>query len=265
MASVVFSLNGIKTVIQCTKDNKMKDICIRFASKVKLNINSLIFLYGGNQINYNLTFQQQANRMDNNFNQMEILVYQTENDDEFKCKKCGEKIELPFIDNIIKNNTNQKDMLIEMKNQLDNTINLNNINDILRKIKMIKILLDNLIKDNEKSITEINNSIHFAENKANKDKQYNFEIIKTIGFNAYQEEALSSIIVDSVKQNENYKDIANCIFGYCQFSELFDKGKWIISIGERDAYSSYGSSKKFYSCYFQSYKIILFFLEENNN
>jgi len=32
------------------KRRKKKDICLRFANKVQKNINSLLFLYGGNQL-----------------------------------------------------------------------------------------------------------------------------------------------------------------------------------------------------------------------
>ena len=50
-ANAIFTLNGIDLKIQCKTDEKMKDICLKYASKIKTNINSLIFLYGGNQIN----------------------------------------------------------------------------------------------------------------------------------------------------------------------------------------------------------------------
>ncbi len=35
----------------------MKDICNKFAVKADININSLLFMYGGNKINYELTFK----------------------------------------------------------------------------------------------------------------------------------------------------------------------------------------------------------------
>ena len=59
--------------------------------------------------------------MDNNINQKKILVYQSENDG-LKCKKCLETIHLDILDNIIKYNNEQKNILIEMKNQIDNII-----------------------------------------------------------------------------------------------------------------------------------------------
>ena len=128
----------------------MQQVC----KKVEININSLLFVYGGNKINYELTFKQHVNSMDNNINEMKILVYQNENE-EFKCRKCRETIHLDIFDNIIKYNNEQKDTLIEMKNQIDSIIKLNNIADIIRKIKLIKIILDNLISENEKSLKYI--------------------------------------------------------------------------------------------------------------
>ena len=54
-ANVIFTLDGANLTIQCSKSDKMRDICQRFAIKSEKNINSLIFLYSGNQLNLNLT------------------------------------------------------------------------------------------------------------------------------------------------------------------------------------------------------------------
>ena len=56
MALANFTFNGIKTTIQCVKEDKMKNICAKFASKIDKEINSLYFLYNGNQLNKELTF-----------------------------------------------------------------------------------------------------------------------------------------------------------------------------------------------------------------
>ena len=183
MEKVVFLFKGKELAIQCTKEDKMKDICNRFATKVEININSLLFIYGVNQINYELTFKQHANSIDNNINEMKILVYQNENE-EFKCRKCGETIHLDILDNIIKYNNEQKDTLIEMKNQIDNIIKLNNIAEIIRKIKLIKILLDNLISENEKSLKDIKNDLNNIDSIKTKDNDYNFQIIKECQMNS---------------------------------------------------------------------------------
>ena len=46
-AKVIFNLEGIDVTIQCSKNEKMKDICQKYVNKINKNINSLIFLYGG--------------------------------------------------------------------------------------------------------------------------------------------------------------------------------------------------------------------------
>ena len=64
MALVNSIFNEIKTMIQCVKEDKMKNICAEYALKIDKEINSLYFLYNGNQINNELTFYKQANSLD---------------------------------------------------------------------------------------------------------------------------------------------------------------------------------------------------------
>ena len=71
----------------------MKDICQRYSSKVQKNINALIFLYGGNQLNLELTFDEQVTSIDRSKNEMNILVYKNEIDN-LICPKCGTNIEI---------------------------------------------------------------------------------------------------------------------------------------------------------------------------
>ena len=92
-ASVIFSFEGKDILIQCSKEDKMKDICRKYSNKIERNINSLVFLYSGNQINFQLCFKDQANSIDKERNEMKILVYKNE-DDELSCPKCGEKINI---------------------------------------------------------------------------------------------------------------------------------------------------------------------------
>ena len=137
-ANVVFTLDGIDVTIQCSQNEKMRDICQRYANKIQTNLNSLLFLYGENKLNYELSFKDQINSIDKNNNIMKVLVYRTEND-ELKCPKCGEKIHLNTekIQDIISLNENIKDTLIGIKVHLDNLINAKNtsINVILFQLK----------------------------------------------------------------------------------------------------------------------------------
>ena len=99
-----FELEGIKVIIQCSEEDRMKDICQKYVTKIESNINSLLFLYGGNQINMELKFKEQAK----NNNQMKVLVYKNENDD-IRCPHCNKKIKLEKIDDIILSNNNIKE------------------------------------------------------------------------------------------------------------------------------------------------------------
>ena len=90
---IIFTLDCVNSAIQCLSNDKMGDICQKFATKVNKDINSLIFLYEGNKVNFELKFKEQANLLDRNKNEMKILVYNNKND-EFICPKCEEKIKL---------------------------------------------------------------------------------------------------------------------------------------------------------------------------
>ena len=88
-------------------------------------------------------------------------------------------------------------MLIEIKNQIENIIKLNDLNDIIRKTKITKIIVENLIIENEKNIKEIqnilnNNNLNIINNDIiernnfkeinQKQNNNNFEIIDVRDF-----------------------------------------------------------------------------------
>ena len=139
MAEAIFNYEGINTTIQCDLNEKMKDIIGRLKIKVQNNENNLYYLYNGTQINYELTFNQQANDIDKNRKKMNIIVTKTEDNkievQEIKskyviCPECKENI-LINIDNFkvnfhnCKNNHNINKALNEFEET--QKINLNNI------------------------------------------------------------------------------------------------------------------------------------------
>ena len=69
-ANALFTLDGCDLIIQCSKEDKMRDICQKYATKVNENLNSLLFLYGGSRINFELKFKEQANSLDIDNNKM---------------------------------------------------------------------------------------------------------------------------------------------------------------------------------------------------
>jgi len=237
----------------------MKEICYKFSSKINININSLYFIYNGNQINENLTFKEQANSLDNNRNQMNILVFKHEVDG-LRCQKCGEIINLSILDDIINNNKNQKDIFIELKNQIDNIINLYDINDIKRKIKLTKIIIEKLISENEKNfitLQNISNDNSMGNNDLNllNQKQYNnnFELLSVYKFEPSEQNILKNFILKSVSKNDNY-EIAKCIHEDCK---NWNEGYWIISVGEKNKFSCTTNSEKGFACKIGTYKIII--------
>ena len=154
----------------------------------------------GNQINLELTFKEQVNSFDNNRNQMNILVFKHENDG-LKCQKCGGNISLPILDNILQYNKNQKDILIEIKNQIEIIVNqnyINDINEIIRKIKLMKIVLDNLITENVKNQKEIENILNNNINLKNNNLNNNIKDINNLPQN-YQD---FHIILNDFEINE---------------------------------------------------------------
>ena len=143
-AKVIFTLDGDNIIIQCSKEDKMKDICQKYTNKIQKNINSLIFLYGGAQLNFNLSFKEQVKGKERN--EMKVLVYKKENDD-FICPHCNKKIKIEKIDDIILSNNNIKDTINGIKFQIDNIIKLSSNNNISIQLKNINVLLNTLNED----------------------------------------------------------------------------------------------------------------------
>ena len=114
MAEVIFIFNGQQTVIQCSTDEKMKDIYKRYSVKINIDINGVYFLYNGASINLESTFNEIASKNDKNENKMKVLVYSHSNDNnnnenasfikspEIIGPKCGENCLIDFKDYKIK-------------------------------------------------------------------------------------------------------------------------------------------------------------------
>ena len=62
MNEILFIFNGIETIIKCNEKEIMKDIFIKFSSKIETNYSNLEFIYQGNLINQNLTYKEYFNK-----------------------------------------------------------------------------------------------------------------------------------------------------------------------------------------------------------
>ena len=78
-ANIVFTLDGVNLTIHCTTEDKMKDICQNYSTKINKNMDSLLFLYEGNKVNFDLSFKEQANIIDKNNQEMKLLVNKNKN------------------------------------------------------------------------------------------------------------------------------------------------------------------------------------------
>ena len=105
LSTVIFSLNGNQTRIKCSINEKMRDIVNRFNKELNMDMDRLKYLYGENQVNLELTFYQQANNIDKQRKEMNILVYINEGIIKSKdiiCPKCNENCLISFENNKIK-------------------------------------------------------------------------------------------------------------------------------------------------------------------
>ena len=155
MASVEFLYKQMITLIQCNQNDKMKDIIKKLELKIEINKNKVCFLYSGNKINEELTFDEIINQSDRQINKMKILI---QNIEEIKqnqsikksnniiCPKCKElafmKIENYKINLFgCKNGHKINDILL---NEFENT----------QLIDISKIICDNCQKCNKSNTSQ---------------------------------------------------------------------------------------------------------------
>ena len=86
MAESIFTFEGNPIIIQCNKNQKMKDICNKLSTKINMNINSLIFLYGGSKLNLDKTFNELTKE-----DKINILVYEGQG---FELEKKKNRLQL---------------------------------------------------------------------------------------------------------------------------------------------------------------------------
>ena len=157
MAEVIFNYNGIDTSVQCKKNQNIKDICIKFCNKIQLNIDKMLFIYGGENINLDLSFDEVIKKTDKQRKKMNILVYNKDstivnkNEKIIKskdviCPKCRELCFIEF--------DNYKIALKECKNNHETIVSLNDY-DNTQNIDESKIICS--ICNNNKNKTYNNN------------------------------------------------------------------------------------------------------------
>ena len=140
MVEVEFNYNGIKTVIQCKLNDKIKNICQDYLNEINEDKNNVFFSYNenaGNNFNGELTFQEMMNEEDKKRNKMVILVFKSELEKEENdiikskdiiCPKCGESIKFEIIKFKIKLSECKNGHIIDniLLNEFEKTQYINN-------------------------------------------------------------------------------------------------------------------------------------------
>jgi len=149
---VLFIYNGKQTIIQCNANEKLNIICERFINELQLDKSKIYhYIYNGNIINKDLTFEEQANNEDKTECKMNIIVVDEMNkiknenikeSEEIICPECKENILIKIDEykiNMYNCKNNHKINNITIK-EFDNT----------QKIDISKIVCD-ICKVNNKS------------------------------------------------------------------------------------------------------------------
>ena len=195
-AIIIFSFENKDVTVQCPKNIKMKDICQKYSQNIGHDIDSLYFLYEGNVINLESSFEDLVLPNDKVNNKIKILVSKKENEKNY-CPFCNVKTELKtkeieiinLSNNAIKKGINEIEKYIQKL--IDNCyiesikIQMKNVNYFLSSIseqvenynKNLQKSLINITKyDNskidEKNVNLKNDKID-KENNRNKEKELN--------------------------------------------------------------------------------------------
>ena len=172
-AKVTFSFEGADIWVQCLTTDKMKDICQKYANKIKKDMKTFIFLYGGNLVQFDLNFKEQASIIDRKYNEMKILVYKNEGNkkldeiisstNSIKARVDTIKLQIRFI---VKNCSEKITLQLNNINYL-----LNGVNDDINKVNDKIINLSNdytnngLIKILQSRINEFNRKLNELKNE----------------------------------------------------------------------------------------------------
>ena len=198
MASVIFIYKGEHIKIECNKEDKMKDICNKFANKKGIDINLIYFLFSGEKINFEFTFNEQQGNINKDNNEMEILVddfnktmYFNKDRKEIICQECKENCKIIIS---------------------DYKVELHECNE---KPKKNNILLDE--KNNAEKLDESNTTCNICKQKILLKKEiYKCLVCKKEIYPSFKSDhEIEHKIVDFVSKNYRCNNHKDSIISYC--------------------------------------------------
>jgi len=116
MIEIIFTYNDTKINLNYKRNEPMINVFNIFILKTNLEIKNISFLYGGNEINNTLTFDEIAKPNDKKLGKLRILVYEINNSINliYKVNKNEEEIRI-FGKTFVNNNINNYKIICEDK------------------------------------------------------------------------------------------------------------------------------------------------------
>jgi len=150
MIDVLFIYEGQEIVIQCKKEDKIKDIADKLKNKIGEEENNLLYIYNGDKIDKELSLNQIESKIEN---QIKILVYNNKTNNKKEESKISNEIICPECkENILINIKNYRINLYDCKNDhKKENIPINEYENI-EKIDLSKIICNNCCKNNMNNI-----------------------------------------------------------------------------------------------------------------
>ena len=220
ITKIIFTFEGKETTIECSKEDKMKDICQKYSSKIESNLDSLLFLYGGNQLNLESSFENQANSIDKSENKMIISVFKKEESD-LECPKCGDKIKFNFepLKDILSSNNNIIDNIAGIKLIIENIVKNSLVEVVNVQLKNVNTILNSINEEIKTNIETLKNIIQ-DKDIINKKVDNN----ETMNLNDFQNKSVISGILDvDINDIENGIILFNSDYDYDMDFYLEDK------------------------------------------
>ena len=220
ITKIIFTFEGKETTIECSKEDKMKDICQKYSSKIESNLDSLLFLYGGNQLNLESSFENQANSIDKSENKMIISVFKKEESD-LECPKCGDKIKFNFepLKDILSSNNNIIDNIAGIKLIIENIVKNSLVEVVNVQLKNVNTILNSINGEIKTNIETLKNIIQ-DKDIINKKIDNN----ETMNLNDFQNKSVISGILDvDINDIENGIILFNSDYDYDMDFYLEDK------------------------------------------
>ncbi len=232
MSITSFILNNNKTIIKCSKDDYMKDICTQFLRKINSKVDEMIFIYENNIINQQLTFNEQIKEEDKKKNEITILCIEvndiikylnqkeekknSEKEKKLKtnnvmCPECEEIYKMKLNDYKIAlecpNGHNKDNLTFEQYEKMKNNEKLNIICNICNSYKDINEIMFNCLTCNNNicmSCSKNHNKEHHIIKYEMKHYLCNIHKKK---YNSYCNKCKQNLCIICEKEHQKEKDL----------------------------------------------------------